>query len=288
MVMKKLSLHMIALFACLTCYGQVGINNTNPQEELHISGANSNIRVEGLSTTNNVNNLGGTSTTRVYADAEGDLILGASSEKLKILIDFENYLEDVENPTSLINQTGNAFGYDPAGEPIDLVGAQFTLTDNAIVEVNYSVSWSVYDASASPTKRLDDMRARVIQTGLYFRLVTDPLDPLSGAAVVNDLDGVPINGGPWCIDVNAAGNMCQETGGLLAINGQFYNNADSSNGAYQNFFNTASDYVKLGPGTYIALFAAQMAVGSTIGAGAAKLYLGPGKDDLQIIAHYYE
>ena len=288
MIMKKLTLNIITLFAGLTCYGQVGINNTNPQEELHISGANSNIRVEGLSSANNVDNLGVTSSTRVYADANGDLILGAPSEKLAILVDFENYLDDVENPTSLINQTGNAFGYDPAGVPVDLVAAQFTLTENAIVEVNYSISWSVYDASASPTKRLDDLRARVIQTGLYFRLVTDPLDPLSGTAVVNDLDGVPINGGPWCIDVNAAGTSCQETGGLLAINGQFYNNANNRNGAYQNFLNTASDYVKLGPGTYIALFAGQMAVGSTVGAGAAKLYLGSGMDDLQIIAHYYE
>ncbi|MBL4663747.1 MAG: hypothetical protein JKY22_09400 [Flavobacteriaceae bacterium] len=100
------------------------------------------------------------------------------------------------------------------------------------------------------------------------------------------MDGAPINGGPWCINVNAAGNSCLEFGGLLAINGQFYNNSNSRNGAYQNYLNTASDYVKLGPGTYIALFAAQMAIGSTIGAGAAKLYLGSGKDDLQIIAHY--
>jgi hypothetical protein len=288
MAMKKLFLYTILLFTSLSLYGQVGINNTNPQEELHISGANSNIRLEGLSASNNVNNLGTNSSTRVYADANGDLILGGSSDKLDILINFENYLDDVEDPTSLINQTGNAFGYDPAGIPTDLVAAQFTLTKNAIIEVNYSVSWSLYDASASPTKRLDDRRARVIQTGLYFRLVTNPLDPLSGAAVVNDLDGVPINGGPWCIDVNASGTMCQETGGLLAINGQYYNNANDRNGAYQNFLNTASDYVKLGPGTYIALFAAQMAVGSTVGAGAAKLYLGSGKDDLQIIAHYYE
>ena len=127
----------------------------------------------------------------------------------------------------------------------------------------------------------------MIQTGVYFRLVSDPLDPLGGVAVVNDLDGNPINGGPWCIDVNASGTVCQEIGGLLAINGQFYNNANRSNGAYQNFQNTGTDYVKLGPGTYIALFAGQIAVGSTIGAGAAKLYLGSGNDDLQIIAHYY-
>jgi len=268
--------------------GQVGINTTNPQKELHIAGPTSNIRVEGLSRANNTENLGSTSTTKVYVNANGDLILGTAVEKIQILVDSENYLNDVEDATSLVNQTGNAFGYDPAGIPSDLTAAQFTLTGNAIVEVNYSLSWSVYDANASPTKRIDDLRSRVIQTGIYFRLVTDPANPLSGPAVVNDLEGIPINGGPWCIDVNAAGTNCQEIGGFLAINGQFYNNANSRNGAYQNFHNTGSDYVKLGPGTYIALFSAQMAVGSTIGTGAAKLYLGSGKDDLQIIAHYYQ
>ena len=267
--------------------GQVGVNTTSPQEELHVAGANSGIRIDGLSMANNVENLGVDSNTRVFVNANGDLVLGSPSDNVQIMVDSENYLDDVEDPTSLINQTGNAFGYDPAGVPSDLVAAQFTLTGNAILEINYSISWSVYDANASPTKRLDDQRSRVIQTGIYFRLVSDPLDPMSGTAVVNDVDGVPINGGPWCIDVNAAGTVCQEVGGLLALNGQFYNNADSRNGAYQNFQNTGSDYVKLGPGTYIGLFAVQMAVGSTTGAGAAKLYLGSGKDDIQIIAHYY-
>ncbi|MEP0266644.1 hypothetical protein [Dokdonia sp.] len=285
--MKTLLLFFAGIMFSIYTTAQVGINTTNPEEELHISGVNTNILIEGLSITNNINNLGVGKTTKVYVDTNGDLVLGTATQKLEMLVDSENYLNDVENPTNLINQTGNAFGYDLAGVPSDLTAAQFTLTGDAIVEINYSLSWSVYDATSNPTKRLDDTRARVIQTGVYFRLVTDPSDPLSGVAVVNDLDGNPINGGPWCIDVNASGTVCQETGGLLAINGQFYNNADNTNGAYQNFQNTGSDYVKLGPGTYIALFAGQMAVGTTNGAGAAKLFLGSGEDDLQIIAHYY-
>lgn len=285
--MKTLLLFFLAIMFSTHMNAQVGINTITPEEELHIYGTTANTLIEGLSQTNNVNNLGSGRTTKVYVDTNGDLVLGAATQKLEMLVDSENYLNDVENPTSLINQTGTAFGYDPAGVPSDLTAAQFTLTGDAIVEINYSLSWSVYDATANDTKRLDDARARVIQTGVYFRLVSDPLDPLSGTAVINDLDGIPINGGPWCIDVNASGTVCQEVGGLLAINGQFYNNIDNTNGSYQNFQNTGSDYVKLGSGTYIALFAAQMAVGSTSGAGAAKLYLGSGEDDLQIIAHYY-
>ena len=74
---------------------------------------------------------------------------------------------------------------------------------------------------------------------------------------------------------------------MIGLNGQFYNNADDKNGAYQNFQNTASDYITLPPGTYCAFFAGQLAVGSTAGTGAVKMYLGSGNDDLQIIAFYF-
>lgn len=286
--MKKRAYYTIlTMIVSFGLSAQVGIGTTDPQEELHIAGSTANIRVDGLAAVNNNENLGMNSSTRVYVNADGDLVLGGSTETIEILVDAENYLDDVENPTSLINQTGNAFGYDPGGVPTDLVAAQFTLTSNAIVEVNYSVSWSVYKTN-SASGRIDDEHARIVQTGVYLRRDDGTLDPLGWPAVVNDVDGIPINGGPWCIDVNAAGTICQETGGLLALNGQFYNNADSKNGAYQDFQNTASDYVKLGPGTYIALFSAQLAVGDTSGTGAVKMYLGSGKDDLQIIAYYYQ
>ncbi len=267
--------------------GQVGINTTSPQQTLHMEGATSKALIDGLNATNNTNNLGAGSSTRVYVNADGDLVLGDYTETIEMLVNSENYLDDVEDPTSLINQTGTAFGYDPAGVPTNFPAESFTLTKNAIVEVNYSLSWSVYKTSGA-NGRIDDTHARVIQTGLYFRQVTDPGDPYAGPAVVNDVDGNPINGGPWCIDVNASGTICQEIGGLIGLNGQIYVNSDSRNGAYRNFVNVGTDYVKLGPGTYVALFAAQLAVGSTTGTGAVKMYLGSGVDDLQIIAHYYE
>ena len=285
-VMKYIYAILIGL-ASLPTFAQVGINNTDPQQKVHVSGTTSNVRVDGLNETNNTSNLGSDSTTRVYVNADGDLILGSSSQTVELLVDSENYLDDVEDPTSLITQTGNAFGYSIAGYPMDFAGDQFTLTRNAILEVNYSVTWSVYKTSGA-SGRIADRHGRVVQTGLYFRTVTDPSDPYDGPAVIYDVDGVAINGGPWCIDVNAAGTVCQETGGMIALNGQFYANSDSKNGAYQNFKNTGTDYVKLGPGTYVALFAGQLAVGDVSGTGAVKMYLGKHKDELQIIAHYYE
>jgi len=264
---------------------QVGINTTNPQQELHLSGATTNVRVDGLNETNNIDNLGPTSSTRVFVDANGDLTLGTMNDQpMQFMVDSENYLEDGEIANNKIVQTGNAFGYNTAAYPINFPGDSFTLTKNAIVEVNYSVSWSVKKGA----NRIDDSHARVVQTAVYFRLVTDPTDPYDGPAVINDVDGNPINAGPWCIDLNPSGSPCNETGGLIALNGQFFANSDSRNGAHQEYKNIGSDYVKLGPGTYVALFTAQLAVGNTTGTGSVFLYLGSGKDELQIIAHYYE
>lgn len=272
------------LFWTSLTFGQVGINTTNPTRGMHVAGASENVRVEGLSALNNESNLGPGATTRVFANADGDLVLGTLDDSnIMMLVDTDNYLNNVENPTSIIVQTGNNFGYNPAGVPVaGIVGASFTLTQNAILEINYSVSWSIYDANALDKKRLDDLRARVIQTGIYF------IDTATEVPIINDADGYPINGGPWCIDTNASGDGCLEWGGLLALTGQFYNNGNADRGAYNNFRNTASDYVKLGPGTYTALFAARVQVEVTNGAGAAKMYLGSGNDTLQIVAYYYD
>lgn len=278
--------YYITLLACLgftLAYGQVGINTNDPEQTLHVAGTTSNVRVDGLNATNNSENVGSSGTTRVFADANGDLVLGSAGQNVQMLVDTDNYLEDVENSDNIILQTGGGFGYNPAGIPVGGTGASFTLTGNAIVQINYSVSWSIYKTSASPSKRISDERARIVQTGVYLRQ-----NNYLGAAVINDVDGVPINGGPWCIDINSAGTVCSEVGGLLGLNGQFYNNSNTKNGAYQNFHNTGSDYVKLGPGTYTVMFAGQLAVGDTSMTGAVRMYLGAGNDELQVIAYYYE
>ena len=280
--MKKL--YITFSFVCIlsTAFSQVGINTDNPQQPLHVGGPIETIRIDGLSSANNPNNLGPDSTTQVHIDDNGDLVLGTQTDNIEILFDSENYLIDGISPTTLINQTGGGFGYTTAGIPVGGTATSFTLTKNAIVEINYSVSWSVYK-TANPSGRIADEHARIVQTGLYFRR-----NNYLGPAVVFDVDGNPINDGPWCIDVNSGGTVCSEVGGMLAINGQFYNNGDSRNGEYENFHNTGSDYVKLGPGTYTAMFAAQLAVGDTGGTGAVKMYIGTGNDDIQIIAHYYQ
>lgn len=278
----KNSNYIICLLISSMSFSQVGINTTTPVQDLHIGGTSENVKVDGLNTVNNPNNLGMINSTKVYVDADGDLTLATSSRNVEILFDSENYLVDAPTPDNLINQTGGGFGYTVAGIPLaGIIGSSFTLTKPAIIEVNYSVSWQVYK-TASASGRIADEHARIIQTGIFFR------DAVTMAPVITDVLGNNINDGPWCVDVNSGGTVCNEWGGMLGINGQFYNNSESKNGEYANYHNTASDYVRLNPGTYVAFFAAQLAVGDTGGTGAVKMHLGTGKDDLQIIAHYYD
>lgn len=274
----------------LSLKAQVGINTTNPQELVHVAGATENVRVEGLNASNNEDNLGSESTTRVFVDAQGNLVLGALDDNANLFIDYGNYLNDAETPVSMVIQTGTGLGYSPVAEPIDWPGCVFTLTQNAILEVNYSVSWSIYDAQSLVKKRIFDNQARVIHTGVYFIEVNDLSDPYkpTNTPVVYDADGNYINGQPWCIDPTSSESNCGDWAGLIALNGQFYSNYNSEVGEYRDLQTTGSDYVKLPPGTYAALFACKLEVESTVGTGAAKLWLGSGQDELQIRIYYYD
>lgn len=288
--MIRCAIHIVilSLGVILNTSAQVGINTTNPQETLHIAGNDKNIRIEGLNETNNSNNLGSESTTRVYVNSLGNLVLGDADDGLELLIDSANYLEDQETPENICIQVGHGFGYKPTASPIDWTSKVFTLTKTAIVEVNYSVSWTIYNEINDERKRIDDNRSRVIHTGLYFMDINDLNGPTpyrpTNTPVVNDADGNPINGGPWCIDPVAASN-CNEWAGLVALNGQYYTNSQSRRGVLNSRTN-GSDYVKLPPGDYLAMFAVKLEVEDTNGSGAAKLWLGRFNDELQIRIYY--
>lgn len=262
--MKKI--HYLLLILPSALFSQIGIKTTTPQEEVHIAGSTSTIRVEGLNATNNSANLGVGNSTKVFVDGEGDLVLGAATNNIEVLFNPFNYLADPQNTggidANVVNQTGTGSGYTTAGWPRQSGPGldTFTLTRNAIVEINYSISWEV-EKSGIP---VDDQHARVVQTLMYLRQGGP-----SGAIVTNDLDGVPLT-----------------IGFALGLNGQFYT-CGSTAGANRHGFNTGTDYVKLGPGTYCPMFAAQLAVGNTGGTGAVKMFLGGGQDEVQIIAHYY-
>ena len=265
----KVKTHLMLLFFPFVVLGQVGINMPNPIEELHIGGTTNTIRIDGLNSPNNPLNNGVNGSSRVFADADGDLVLGQLTDNIEILFSPFNYLDDPEDSgganSNVITQTGTGTGFQAAGYP-RLIGAglsYFTLTKKAIVEINYSVSWKIVKNN---TNNIDDGAARIFQTLMYLI----KLDAPGAGVVVADADGVPLI-----------------LGYALGLNGQFYNNELGADGANSNFMNTGTDYVKLPPGRYQPMFAAQIAVNSTGGTGAVKAFLGGGQDEVQIVAHYY-
>lgn len=268
--MKYIFTFVLFLGGSLVMLGQVGIHTSNPQEALHLASPWSNIKVEGLSETNNVNNLGGVNTTRVYVNALGDLTLAPVEESIEIVLDSENYLEDTGGR---LNQTGNGEGFAETGTPI---GGSFTLERDAIVEINYAVSWSI---ARNNNRRINDGRARIVQTAIAFKDAEDEL-------VLNDLNGNPINS-PVDDCSDSPFINCLATPGLIGLSGQFYTNSQDLSGAFQNFHNSATDYVRLPQGTYTACFFAQLSVENTNGVGNVRALLGTGFDTVQIIAYYY-
>lgn len=256
-------------------FAQVGVKTCVPQQELHVAGTNSTIRVEGLNETNNVLNLGSQQNSRVFVDAEGDLVLSNIPTNIEVLFNPANYLADPLDTggadTNQINQTGVGSGYSQAGWPRQSGAglSTFTLTKPAIVEVNYAISYEIYKSGIP----IDDYHARTAQFYVYFRNNSP-----AGTIVTADYDGNPID---------FAGNP-----GALGYSGNFYTNGNSAGaggveGFDKKFYATGHDYIKLGPGTYTPMFAGILFVADTGGTGAVKMQIGGGDDEVVIIAHYY-
>ncbi|RTY95969.1 hypothetical protein [Flavobacterium sp. GT3R68] len=250
----------------MICLAQVGINTIAPLQGVHVAGATSTVKIEGLNSPNNVKNFGGANSSRVFVNANGDLVLGDVANNIEVIFDAENYLSDAQDTGGAdandCLQTGTGSGYTVVGWPrvIGPGSSTFTLTRPAIVEINYSLSWGNIEKAGI---RLSDGHARIVQCFMYLKSGGP-----AGADVINDLDGQPI--------------------GLIGPNGQFYTNNSFTRGERNTFHNTGTDYVKLPAGTYCPMFKAQLAVSDTGGTGAVKMFWGVGNDEVQIIAHYYQ
>ena len=273
--MKKNILTFTITLASFCLFAQVGIKTNTPQQGVHVAGGSSSVKIDGLSYPYNPNNLGPGNVSRVFVNADGDLVLSSAQNNLEVLFSTENYLADNPSPSwNLVTQHGYGDGFTFAGSPRDIPNSTFTLLKPAILEINYAVSWHI---EKNATTRISDGHARVVQTLLYFRK-----NNYTGAIVTTDLEGNLI-GGNFEIDGSTS-----SIGGGLGISGTYYTNNDSSIGETDNFQITGTDYVKLPPGTYCPMFSAQLAVADASSSGAMKLYLGSGNDEVQIIAHYYD
>jgi hypothetical protein len=136
----------------------VGINETIPQQALHLGSPTSTVRVEGLNETNNSYNLGATNTYPLYVDNLGSLTLRNSGA---FNSDGNDAFVSVPNSTIILLNGDNDGIAD--GEILN-----FTITTSrpTIVLVKYTLSFEVFQNVSE--NKLTDKLARRINT--YFRL----------------------------------------------------------------------------------------------------------------------
>jgi len=247
---------LLFLIIPLFSYSQVGIFTSNPEEELHIAGTNSqNVIIEGLSKTMNDKNLGPESTTKVFVNNEGDLVLGDRDDNINFIYDYDDY---IVTETFVINQTGTGSNFTkitlPTSNPNDW--ETFTMLQDGFIEVNYSLSWYI---GKNEQNDIMDSGARVVESSIYI------YDHTESDYILNE----------------------SAEDAEFAITGQFYSNGHRTIGAAgkgnASFYNTGSDYIPLAAGTYSVILGVRL---TEIGNNNVKLYPGRANDQLQVIAYY--
>ena len=135
----------------ISLMAQVGIGTTNPQKELHISGNNSTIRVDGLNQTNNPNNSG-TASTPLGVNSDGDLIV---LKKTSLIVDNRT---PFTIPVSVIS-TGTF-------TTSSIFTTTFTLTDDALIQVSSCLLFDIFEADGDPL--LSDLDGRTYGTAIHI------------------------------------------------------------------------------------------------------------------------
>ncbi len=145
--MKKLtqSLAVIATMCmATTAFAQVGIGTTNPQQKLHIDGTDpltETIRIEALNNTHADNN--GIDLSPLAVDTDGNIVIGGPSFLSNSITDLDEtaFIE----PSVTIATTDGAQLWSAA-----MHTENFTLTQQTLVEINFSIPVRVGDPAGGP------------------------------------------------------------------------------------------------------------------------------------------
>lgn len=169
--MTKIAL-LFSLF-CLASFSQtkgVGINETIPEQTLHLGSQTGTVRVDGLNSLNNSYNGGEIDKTYpVFVDYNGDLTLKTSAYDNSDGDDAYLSTDPINSELSIIPIVQANDGY----EAIEITSYEFTLGRPTILEIKYSLSIEIFQDNLLTIIR--DPYARNITN--FFTLNTPVLTP---------------------------------------------------------------------------------------------------------------
>jgi len=177
-------MNYLLFLAAIPVLAQVGIGTSNPQQDLHVAGSSSTIRIESLNSVNEPTLNDGVNLSPVYLKGNGDLTLeppGFNSgaglgnlEPLNFLINIPNFVPNgpfgdgtvVPNDISITSSTA------------EIVQVPFTSPQNALIEVRYVLTIDLSDEflPQPAASTFSDVSTRTIRCYFYIDLNSDGLD----------------------------------------------------------------------------------------------------------------
>lgn len=119
---------------------RIGINTGVPATDIHIAGNNTVTRVDSFNAVNNANN-NGIDLATVYADANGDLVLGAPLIHSNMPTD---------NSTTFVPATVNVTSNSGAWAQATLHNGSVTITQDSLIEVVFQLGVNIVDRFGGP------------------------------------------------------------------------------------------------------------------------------------------
>lgn len=156
---------------------EIGMFTNNPQNDVHIAGNNTGIRIDAFSNANNVDN-NGVDDAVLYVDINGDLLIKPSLTQNQMPED--NALTFTPTPTFITSNQG-------AFAQTTIYSTTFTLTQDALVEIVYQVGVGLTDRFANP---INDGQPRQYGTAI---LINGTIVGYTSEAYTSNPDDVPNN-----------------------------------------------------------------------------------------------
>lgn len=253
--MRKILHLLLTNFICFTAYCQtngVGINETTPEQNLHLGSQTGTIRVDGLNATNNSYNGGEVDKTYpLFVDENGDMTLETTAYNNSDGNDAYLSTDPINSELSITLAQAND-GY----EAIEITSFNFTVSRNTVLEIKYSLSIEVFRNSALAL--IQDPYARNITN--FFTLDEVVLTPTSRRYAAHSKCYMNYNN-PF---VKANGTI-DTTKPNLAL----------PNASTGYIYNSGTSYVYLTPGSHTLRFYGTVCSGTNNRATFVKFAGGP-------------